>query len=128
MTLQTFIKQVRKATGVRGLTLLRTFIFALRLFRENNPFNRKGPRNCQMFEKRNPFLCKNTHDLLVGTLSIGIPSCKPLSEFSNMAAPRGLIQTVIPVSSKPKRIPTLECAFSIKNTILRLHAKNQPNR
>ena len=53
--------------------------------------------------------------------------CKPPS-FTNMAAPRGLVKTVIPVSLKPKRIRTLEYAFSIQDTILRLHAKNQPNR
>ena len=51
-----------------------------------------------------------------------------LFQFTNMAAPRGLDKTVIPVSLKPKRIRTLEYAFSIQDTILRLHAKNQPNR
>ena len=30
-----------------------------------------------------------------------------------MAAPRGLVKTVIPVSLKPKRIRTLEYAFSL---------------
>ena len=51
-----------------------------------------------------------------------------LLQFTNMAAPRGLVKTVIPVSLKPKRIRTLEYAFSISDTILRLHAENQPNR
>ena len=36
-----------------------------------------------------------------------------LIQFTNMAAPRGLVKTVIPVSLKPKRIRTLEYAFSI---------------
>ena len=36
-----------------------------------------------------------------------------LLQFTNMAAPRGLVKTVIPVSLKPKRIQTLEYAFSI---------------
>ena len=49
-------------------------------------------------------------------------------QFTNMAAPWGLVKTVIPVSLKPKRIRTLEYTFSIQETILRLHAKNQPNR
>ena len=40
-----------------------------------------------------------------------INHCKPLSV--HMAAPRGLVKTVIPVSLKPKRIRTLEYAFSI---------------
>ena len=34
-------------------------------------------------------------------------------QFTNMAAPRGLVKTVIPVSLKPKRIQTLEYAFRI---------------
>ena len=34
-------------------------------------------------------------------------------QFINMAAPWGLVKTVIPVSLKPKRIRTLEYAFSI---------------
>ena len=38
-------------------------------FQEHNPFNKKGPRNCQMLEKRNSIPMQNTHDLLVGTLS-----------------------------------------------------------
>ena len=38
-------------------------------FQEHNPFNKKGPRNCQMSEKRNSIPMQNTHDLLVGTLS-----------------------------------------------------------
>ena len=46
----------------------------LRTFQENNPCNRKGPRNGQMGKKRNFIPKQNTHDLLVGTLSIGIPS------------------------------------------------------
>ena len=36
-----------------------------------------------------------------------------LFQFTNMAAPRGLVKTVIPASLKPKRIQTLEYAFSI---------------
>ena len=36
-----------------------------------------------------------------------------LLQFTNMAAPRGLVKTFIPVSLKPKRIQTLEYAFSI---------------
>ena len=36
-----------------------------------------------------------------------------LFQFTNMAAPRGLVKTVIPVSLKPKRIRTLEYADSI---------------
>ena len=36
-----------------------------------------------------------------------------LPQFTNMAAPRGLVKTVIPVSLKPKRIRTLEYAFGI---------------
>ena len=40
-----------------------------------------------------------------------INHCKPLSV--HMAAPRGLVKTVIPVSLKPKRIRTLEYAFSL---------------
>ena len=36
-----------------------------------------------------------------------------LFQFTNMAAPRGLVKTVIPVSLKPKRIRTLEYAFSL---------------
>ena len=36
-----------------------------------------------------------------------------LLQFTNMAAPRGLVKTVIPVSLKPKRIRTLEYAFSL---------------
>ena len=36
-----------------------------------------------------------------------------LLQFTNMAVPRGLVKTVIPVSLKPKRIRTLEYAFSI---------------
>ena len=47
----------------------------LRTFQENNPCNRKGPRNGQMGKERNFIAKQNTHDLLVGTLSIGIPSC-----------------------------------------------------
>ena len=43
-------------------------------FQENNPCDRKGPRNGQMGKKRNVIPKQNTHDLLVGTLSIGIPS------------------------------------------------------
>ena len=39
-----------------------------------NRLNRKGPRGFQMLEKRNSIPMQNTHDLLVGTLSIGIPS------------------------------------------------------
>ena len=35
---------------------------------------KKGPRNCQMLEKKESIPIQNTHDLLVGTLSIGIPS------------------------------------------------------
>ena len=38
-------------------------------FQEHNPCNKKGPRNCQMLEKRNSIPMQNTHDLLVGTLS-----------------------------------------------------------
>ena len=34
-----------------------------------------------------------------------------LVQFTNMAAPRGLVKTVIPVSLKPKRIRTLEYAL-----------------
>ena len=33
-------------------------------FQEHNPFNKKGPRNCQMLEKRNSIPMQNTHDLL----------------------------------------------------------------
>ena len=36
-----------------------------------------------------------------------------LLQFTNMAAPLGLVKTVIPKSLKPKRIRTLEYAFSI---------------
>ena len=36
-----------------------------------------------------------------------------LFQFTKMAAPRGLVKTVIPVSLKPKRIRTLEYAFSL---------------
>ena len=36
-----------------------------------------------------------------------------LLQFTNMAAPRGLVKTVIAVSLKRKRIQTLEYAFSI---------------
>ena len=36
-----------------------------------------------------------------------------LLQFANMAPPRGLVKTVIPVSLKPKRIQTLEYALSI---------------
>ena len=36
-----------------------------------------------------------------------------LLQFTNMAAARGLVKTVIPVSLKPTRIRTLEYAFSI---------------
>ena len=43
-------------------------------FQENNPCNRKGPRNGQMGKKRNFIPKQNTNDLLVGTLLIGIPS------------------------------------------------------
>ena len=43
-------------------------------FQGNNPFNSKGPKNCQMLEKKESIPIQNTHDLLVGTLSIGIPS------------------------------------------------------
>ena len=46
----------------------------MRTFQENNPCNRKGARNGQMGKKRNFIPKQNTHDLLVGTLSIGIPS------------------------------------------------------
>ena len=46
----------------------------LSTFQENNPCNRKGPRNGQMGKKRNFIPKQNTHDLLVGTLSIGIRS------------------------------------------------------
>ena len=38
------------------------------------PLNRKGPKNCQMLEKKESIPIQNTQDLLVGTLSIGIPS------------------------------------------------------
>ena len=38
-------------------------------FQEHNPFNEKGPRNCQMLEKRNSIPMQNAHNLLVGTLS-----------------------------------------------------------
>ena len=48
-----------------------------------------------------------------------------LLPFTNMAAPLGLVKTVIPISLKPKRIRALEYTFSKKDTILRLHAKNQ---
>ena len=44
-----------------------------------------------------------------------------LLQFTNMAASRGLVKTVMPVSLKPKRIQTLEYAFSIQDTILRQH-------
>ena len=37
-----------------------------------NRLNRKGPREFQMLEKRNFIPMQNTHDLLVGTPSIGI--------------------------------------------------------
>ena len=36
-----------------------------------------------------------------------------LLHFTNMAAPRGLVKTVILESLKPERIQTLEYAFSI---------------
>ena len=36
-----------------------------------------------------------------------------LLQFTNMAATRGLVKTVMPVSLKPKRIQTLEYVFSI---------------
>ena len=36
-----------------------------------------------------------------------------LLQFTNMAASPGLVKTVIPVSFEPKRIRTLEYAFSI---------------
>ena len=36
-----------------------------------------------------------------------------LIQFTNMAAPRGLVKAVMSVSLKPKRIWTLEYAFSI---------------
>ena len=39
-----------------------------------NRLNRKGPREFQMLEKRNFIPMQNTHDLLVGTPSIGIRS------------------------------------------------------
>ena len=34
-------------------------------------------------------------------------------QFTNMEAPRGPVKTVIPLSLQPKRIRTLEYAFSI---------------
>ena len=42
--------------------------------------------------------------------------CKRPS-FTKMAAPRGLVKTVIPVSLRPKRIRTLEYAFSIQYSV-----------
>ena len=39
-----------------------------------NRLNRKGSREFQMLEKGISIPMQNTHDLLVGTLSIGIPS------------------------------------------------------
>ena len=42
----------------------------LRTFQENNPCNRKGPRNGQMGKKRNFTPKQNTHDLVVGTPSV----------------------------------------------------------
>ena len=69
----------------RHITLLHSrFVkpLNLRTFQENNPCNRKGPRNGQMGKKRNFIPKQNTHDLLVGTLSIGIPSnIKPTVKY-----------------------------------------------
>ena len=71
----------RKATGVWELTLSGTLIdTCITPYQENNLCNRKGPRNCQMSEKGIPM--QNTHDLFVGTLSIGIPSCIPNTVYS----------------------------------------------
>ena len=50
-----------------------------------------------------------------GELENGLLIIVNLLQFTNMAAPRGLVKTVhvIPVSLKPKRIRNLEYAFSI---------------
>ena len=68
-----------------------------------------------------------SHDYVILMIKLELIIVNVL-QFTNMAAPRGLVKTVIPVSLKPKRIQTLEYAFSIQETILRPHAKNQPNR
>ena len=56
---------------------------------------------------------------------VRINYCKPPSVHQHGG--RSLVKTVIPVSLKPKRIRTLEYAFSSWYTILRLHVINQPN-
>ena len=80
MTLHRFTYQVCKATRLN----LRTdfppephkLITCITPFQENNPYRRKGPRNGQMGKKKNFIPKQNTHDSLVGTLSIGIPSLR----------------------------------------------------
>ena len=77
MTLHSFTQQVGKATRLN----LRTdsppephkVITCITPFQENNPCNRKGPRNGQMGKKGNFHPKQNTHDLLVGALSITEP-------------------------------------------------------
>ena len=78
MTLHRFTYQVCKATRLN----LRTdsppephkVITCITPFQENNPCIREGPRNGQMGKKRNFLPKQNTRDLLVGALSVGIPS------------------------------------------------------
>ena len=84
MTLHSFTQQVCKATRLN----LRTdsplephkVITCITPFQENNPYKRKGPRNGQMGKKRNFIPKQNTHDSLVGTLSIGMPSIQGVQQ------------------------------------------------
>ena len=53
-----------------------------------------------------------SHDYVILMIKLELIIVNVL-QFTNMAAPRGLVKTVIPVSLKPKRIQTLEYAFRI---------------
>ena len=53
-----------------------------------------------------------SHDYVILMIKLELIIVNVL-QFTNMAAPRGLVKTVIPVSLKPKRIRTLEYTFSI---------------
>ena len=53
-----------------------------------------------------------SHDYVILMIKLELIIVNVL-QFTNMAAPRGLVKTVIPVCLEPKRIQTLAYAFSI---------------
>ena len=53
-----------------------------------------------------------SHDYVILMIKLELIIVNVL-QFTNMAAPWGLVKNVIPVSLRPKRIQTLEYALSI---------------